>query len=283
MKHYLASCLLFVLIAGCSWTPLRDNTTDPHSPFYIQGNRPPNIDSLRMITDCYQRDQGDFCAFEVHAWISDPDHNILFDSIMAGVITVGGDTVSLGRMTFNPDINGFSVRILQSEIPTGTLAQFVGDPILVTVWDDSGAFDTSSVEFHDLDKTWPRIKYPEGTDIPEVLNTNHPRLGWWPWGDCTVDHHSFSVSVVQEHLNTVWDTSGLALLPSTCWDDTFVVVGDSLSEGDGTPPGTFYSWYLTVTTRRGDRITGTPGNFYINTDALGQIPPEAMRWEDTPE
>ena len=264
MKCYQALGLVLMLVAGCSWSPLRDNTSDPRSPFFVQGNRPPSIDSIRMITDCYQKDLGNFCAFEAYAWISDPDRNILYDSIMASMITLASETLALGRMTFNPDVSGFSIRVLESQMPTGTLTNYVGDSILVTVRDDSGAVALRKVEFHDLDMRWPTIVHPKGYDTPDILTAQYPQLGWDYWQSCQNDPHTFSITVVQEHLNTAWDTSGLAATPATCLTDTSAIIGDYLDPG-GPDGGITYSWYLTVITRRGDRITAKPGNFYIVT------------------
>ncbi|HEY3296177.1 MAG TPA: hypothetical protein VGL38_12160 [bacterium] len=255
MKLFLPVVLVFIVLAGCRWTPERDSTVDPNSPFYVlpHFNRRPAIDSVKMITDCREDLIGDQCVFEVQCWVSDSDRNIIYDSLIARV-----DTVVLGRMAFDPDIRGFSIRRGERDMPAGDLDHYVGDSIWVTVVDDSGAQTSRGIEFHQpVRSPWPLKNHPVGETGPDIVTDYHPRLGWFYWGNLD-DGHKFSVLVQRDGQNDVWDTTGLA--PA----DTFIVITDSLSDSNLRPVN--YSWTLTVTNRRGDKLTCRPGHFQIWTD-----------------
>jgi hypothetical protein len=162
-------------------------------------------------------------------------------------------------MSFNPTINGFSIRKLDADMPAQNLETYDGDSIWITVGDDSGAVTTRKVVFHRPNLQFPEISHPKGNPDAELVTDLHPRLGWMYWRSCD-EPHTFSVTVQQENQSTAWDTSGLAI-GEHCLTDTFVVVGEELREAF--PTYFQYMWYLTVTSRSGDKMTSKPGKFYI--------------------
>lgn len=256
MKLLCITALVLTVVIGCDWSPQRDNTADPRSLFYIPHRRPV-IDSVKLVTDC-RKDviQDYFCAFDVNCWITDSDRTARWDSITACIET-RTDTLVLGQMDYSPEINGFTIRRTQDQLPEHGLGSYVGDSIRVIVVDVLGAVTYRAIEFHaPLTTPVPLISHPgiPGVDTTVKVYDYLPRLGWYYWGNLD-DGHRFSVSVVQNGLSTVWSATGLA--PT----DTFVVVTDSLLVSGLTV--ITYSWFLTVTDRRGDRLTSLPGYFLV--------------------
>ncbi|MBI5059461.1 hypothetical protein HZB60_06740 [candidate division KSB1 bacterium] len=272
MKRSSLLLLLAGLVAslvGCEWQPVRDNTVDPASPYYQEPppvNHAPSIDTLFMITDCRHSLFSDFCAVEILARITDVDQNIDLNAVIASIEMEPGTWEELGHMAYDPARQWFIVRKTQSDFPDERIDLLVGKPLRVQVSDAQDSTASRSISFVQPVLDWPVIVFPFSQD---TAFTNYPRLSWIYWNNSPTGEHSFSVSVLKDAFVAAWDTAGLA--PS----DTFVIVTDSLPENNF--GGGFYTWDLTVTDGRGNRVTSAPGDFVILVPARAEL---RCRWGD---
>ena len=254
MKSIVVVLVIVVLIAGCQWNPDRDNTVDPKSSFYItppEPNRRPEISDLVALTDSRKTFVGsDIYTFEVECRITDPDFNLVPDSILA---FAGNRTIPLGQMSFNPEKERFYLLCTPDRFPELEIRQLFSSPIHVTTVDSAGARHDTFTSFRPLVDPWPTIRYP----VADTVSTLHPRLGWNEWRNSQVDSLTYSISIWKMNLYSIWDTSGLLET-----DTALTVPYDGLQDANSAPH-VFYSWYLTVEDTFGNRITGIPGNFWV--------------------
>jgi hypothetical protein len=267
MKRICPILFGLAIVIGCSWTPSRDNPVDPRSPVFVTPtvpNRPPVISTVRTITDCEQTYERTFCAFEVTCRIDDPDLNVIFDSLQAQI-----DTIPLGKLTFNPVLGEFFIRKTQDDLPAGSLFAYARDTVWVRATDDSGSTTRGWTVFQDpLTQPPLAIVHPGGgAGIDTSVRSIHPSLGWILW-DGTTANHTFGVTVKYQDVYTVWDTTGL---PAT--DTTAIVTANLLSTSEW-GNSTWYSWHVTVTDDRGNRLSSQPGFFYIFTTGGLTDPPK---------
>jgi hypothetical protein len=252
----IATILLLVLglFAACSWSPSRENPVDPHSSNYIsppQGNHPPVIDTLFRTTECRESWSVEFCSFTLICHVSDLDQNLVFDSVRAA-LRLDTSWLDLGGMSYNAQDGNFILHRSQNEMPNGNLDEYVGHLLRVTVQDDSGATDVSSITFEDLSKRYPTIVHPKSTW--DSVHTVHPQLGWATWTG--PQPFTYAVAVFDQNIFPVWDVSGLLS------SDTCVTVTESLRVADVFLSDQ-YTWYLTVVDGRGNRMTARPGIFQV--------------------
>jgi hypothetical protein len=252
MKKLLILCLLSSLLAGCKWTPERDNSLDPKSPFYSPlppNNRAPSIDSAWVNSDCRRSLRNDFCAFIVSCRISDPDDNLLYDSVMLRV-----DTLDFGKMYFNPESRDFSLRISQNEFPNDNYSPYLNRAIWIKAVDDSLGVDSAVTLFlAPLTDPWPELSHP--VSFFDTQRVENPTLAWRFWINPD-GPHTFAVSVYDQYQFLVWDTAGL---PAS---DTSVVVSERLIPSN-LDPGRHYQWFVTVKDVLGNRVSSLPGEFKI--------------------
>lgn len=243
---------IVLIIVGCQWEPDRDNTVDPKSSFYIippQPNRPPTISDLAALTDSRKiLVGGDIYTFEVKCRITDPDFNLIPDSILA---YASNQTKLLGQMTFNPEKERFYLLVTPDRFPNENIRELFNSNITVVAVDSALARHDTTAYFNPLVDFWPTIRYP----VADTLDTLHPRLSWNEWNGGRA--HTFSLDVWKMNLYSIWDTSGLQRT------DTALTVPYNGFQDATTSPHIFYSWYLTVVDTFGNRITGIPGNFWI--------------------
>ncbi len=276
--------LLLVALAGlsCSWNPTRDNPADPASPFYRDPpprNHLPQVQSVAVTTDCRQIGElSSFCAFTLAAQLTDPDNNLLHDSVYALIERhqpeLHWDT--LGSMQYDPLLQQFLIRRGQDEVPERSLDLLIGLRLRVSVRDDSGAIgiDETNTTFPAPRKGWPVAVSPLGNVYSQdTVYSLTPRISWKLWGDIN-DGHSYGISVDLYGILPVWDTSGVAAA------DTFLFVTDSLLN-NLLNIDAFYSWSLVVTDWRGNHITGMPQFFKcqapISAPAVPPLPPFVKR------
>jgi hypothetical protein len=255
MKVLVAAVLLMVLAVGCAWTPDRDNRVDPASRFYDPPparNRPPVIDTLRMITDCENNPFSNFCSFEVICRASDPDRNLYYDSVFSYMMSPASDSVALGILAYDPGRGEFFVRRSQNDFPGENLNDFRDYAIWAVVLDDSGATARGHIPFRESSGQWPAPVFPAPHSDYDTVYTPHPKLSWQFWNGPTGDH-TFSVTVFDQYNLVVWDTAGLSARDTT----TIVTQNLRSSQVIDNP----YSWRLTVTDGSGDRLTSRPAYF----------------------
>lgn len=252
MKFAVFILAVVFLASGCEWEPERDNPKDPKSRFFIeppQPNRSPAISDLTALTDSRKTFVGgDIFSFEVKCRISDPDFNLVPDSILA---FAGNRTVRLGPMSFNPEMERFYVLVTPDRFPELNIRGLFSSPIHVTAVDSAGARHDTFTTFHPLVDFWPTIRYP----VADTLDTLHPHLAWNEWNG--ERPHTFSIDIWKMNLYSVWNIAGLANT-----DTAMTVPYDGFQDANSSPH-VFYSWYLTVVDTFGNQITGVPGYFWI--------------------
>jgi hypothetical protein len=243
----LLASLLFAacLAGGCDWTPVRDNTVDEKSPYYVPGPRPPQVDSVRAVTDTRAYPFGQILyMFEVYCKITDPDYNLVPDSLRAFA-----DTIFVGKVTYNPDVDRFYLRCTPESLPGINFLDLFNSVIRVQAVDSAGARDSADTRFNPLLSPWPTVRYPFG----DTLATRDLQLGWNDWNGGRL--HTYSISILKQNVYTIWDTSELA------GTDTVLAVPYDQWEDSNVSPWVFYSWYLTVVDNFGNRITGEQATF----------------------
>ena len=275
----LAAVLVVGWICGCAWTPSRDNPVDPASPYYEkppQRNRAPVIDTVFVVTECRASELNPFCIFDVVAEITDADRNLNYNSVLVTILMDTASTMTLGLMVYYPERDQFILTRSQNDFPNENLDQLVGRPVRVSISDDSGSVATRSVSFpQPVRDPAPLITFPHGQPVvPDEIHSDTVRLSWDYWTGPDREHSLFSTAVFFKNIYMVWDTSGL--LPT----DTFTVVTDTL-EPSTFDQSIFYTWYLTVTDSRGNRLTSQPGYFYYfpPTEPPAMLRPEHSELE----
>jgi hypothetical protein len=250
MKAAVAVSVMGLFLAGCAWTPDRDNAHDPDSPYFElppPPNRAPVIGAVRVTTDSRQEFEITvFYAFEASCTVTDPDNNLYYDSVRVRL-----DTVALGFMQYDPSRKEFVILRTEVDLDVQDFTEFRNDTVWVEARDDSHAVSRAFTQFPATTSP-PQILFPRTVWFDSVY-TSYPALRWYS-GSRPGD--SYSVRVLFEDIFVVWDTSGL---PTTV---DSVVVTDSLWTAAATP-SVFYSWYLTVTDEHGQRATGLPGLFKV--------------------
>ncbi len=269
----MATLLTVGLICGCAWTPGRDNPVDPASPYYEkppQRNRAPVIDTVIVVTDCRLSEPNPLCSVDIVAAVSDSDRNVDYSLVLATIILDSTHTMTVGYMAYDPERNQFLITRSQNDFPNETLNDMVGRTVVVSVVDDSGATDVNSAIFpQPVLGPLLQITFPQGLPVvPDEIHGDTVRLSWeyWPVSQT----HTFGASVYYKNIYMVWDTAGLMRT------DTFVVVTRPLQPSED--ESIFYTWYLTVTDSRGNRLTAQPGYFYYFPDTE---PPAMLRPEDS--
>jgi hypothetical protein len=250
----LLALAIGTLIWGCDWLPVRDNTTDQQSPYYLPPlpvNHAPVIDSMAIVTDCKDDPFSRFCWFEVRAFITDVDRNILLDSVTCRVELAAGQWYEFGQLSYQPEQQWFALRVPQNVIPGGQLESLYSKPLRVDVEDAAGDSATAALVFPLPLLDFPTIVEPSSG---QAVNTHHPALRWIVWHS-PVGRHSYAVNVLWLGFVSVWDTAGLGAATDS------VVVGDSL--WDNSFGDTFYTWELTVTDSGGSSATAVPADFRV--------------------
>jgi hypothetical protein len=177
--------------------------------------------------------------------------NVRFDSLRAQI-----DTFHLGVLTFDPVLGEFYIRKTQDDFPDRSLFSFRLDTIFVRAVDDSGASDSRYVIFQDP-LTNPPVALVHPLTFDDPVHTVNPLLGWGLWS-APDTNHTFGVTVTFQELYTAWDTSGLSAS-----DTTVIVTKNLLSTSDD--QNVWYSWHVTVTDDRGNRLASEPGYFQVFT------------------
>lgn len=265
IKTTIGLLILIGISTSCSWIPERDNSRDPESQFY-QEPPPPNfapvIDTVSMYTECRGHVQGNVCTFTVLAEISDSNNNLDFHHVSVQILLLDSSLFELGNMSYDAELESFSLFKTQEEFEGNSISQFVGRPVVVTAQDHEGLTDGASLLFEEpLDRP-PLPIHPLNND---VVPTQHPTLGWAYWGD-TTSTQTFNVAVYLQGFIVAWDTIGMLA------SDTMVVVGAELLPSNADPQ-LFYTWTLTVVSEQGNRITTTPINFSV-------VIPDTLRNDD---
>ncbi|MCX6601737.1 MAG: hypothetical protein NT025_09285 [bacterium] len=248
MRLLISLLMTACLAGGCDWTPVRDNTVDERSPYYVPGG-PPHVEDVRALTDTRAYPFGQILyMFEISCKITDPDYNLVPDSLRAFA-----DTIFVGQVTYNPDADRFYLRCTPESLPGINFLDLFHSVIRVQAVDSAGARDSADTLFNALLSPWPAVRYPLG----DTLNTRELRLAWNDWNGLRI--HTYSISILKQNVYTIWDTSGLA------GTDTVLTV--PYDDWDGVNPWVFYAWYLTVVDNSGNRITGEQAVFQFHLAA----------------
>ncbi|MBK6767379.1 MAG: hypothetical protein IPG71_14125 [bacterium] len=129
---------------GCSWTPDRLNPYDPESESYVkpaQTNRPPEIDTLIVNTECINLPINDDCSIIIKAAISDLDSNVRLNEVLA---TING--IGFGQLSYDSPNRIWTLRRQETELDSAA-ERYVGSVVQVTAVDDSGAIGQRSLLF----------------------------------------------------------------------------------------------------------------------------------------
>ncbi len=252
----LGFTLLF--LHGCAWSPERDNAVDPDSPFYStppQANRPPEIASMAVVTDCIFDVFASACGFEIRAAITDADQNLDFRSVLVEYEPEPQTAIwePIGLMSYSAERGYFVIHRTQFDFPGDDLEPLVGDSFRVTVRDDSGARAERGDNLPEPRTDFPTIIEPKDQ---QLVATRTPLLIWFPWSDDPTSNHFYDVAVYLQGYALVWDT---LRLPAD--SDTIQVTEPLLSSSE--EEGIFYGWTVTVEEPRGNRMTSEMGFFRV--------------------
>jgi len=254
MRLLISLLIAACLAVGCDWTPVRDNTVDERSPYYVpppRANYPPHVEDVRALTDSRAYPFGQVLyMFEVYCKITDPDYNLVPDSLRAFA-----DTIFVGTVRYNADVDRFYLRCTPESLPGINFLDLFNSVVRVQAVDSAGARDDTTTRFNPLLSPWPAVRYPLG----DTLNTRELRLAWNDWNGGRI--HTYAISILKQNLYTIWDTSGLA------GTDTVLAVPYDQWEDSNVSPWVFYAWYLTVVDNFGNRITGEQAIFRFHLAA----------------
>jgi hypothetical protein len=256
MKLPVLLLLVAAVAESCDWTPVRDNTVDEKSPYYIPGPRPPHVSNVRALTDSRAYPFGQILyMFEVYATITDPDFDLVPDSL-----EVFADTIFVGTVKYDAEVDQFYLRCTPESLPGINFLDLFNSVVKVRVLDSSGARDSADTRFNPLLSPWPTVRYPYG----DTLSTLQLRVAWNDWRGGR--EHTYSIEILKQNVYTVWDTARLL------GTDTVLTVPYDQWEDSNISPWVFYSWYLTVVDNFGNQITGEPATFRFELAGLHGAP-----------
>lgn len=252
MSDLTKAVILSLLLAGCSWTPERLNPYDPNSPVYVDPpirNRPPSIEGLIVNTSCVNFPTEDQCGVTVKARIEDPDDNLNFDSVLVNI-----DGRFFGQMVYDPVDTTWELSKQETELDSPA-ARYVGADVSVYVVDDSGAWVTDTVDYPELFREYPEIRWPWNSQ--QCICPDYRWFSWDPW---TGEGQAVEMEIRFYYAN--FDLVPSLTIHDISPSDTSVWVG---GDREFVPSDNnnliFYGWRLFVVDRNGNRAGSTSGSF----------------------
>ncbi len=243
--------LAAIYLAGCDWSPLRDNPRDPGASNF---DGPPEIRQLRFETHCREF-MLDFCDLKVIADIYDPDGISTLDSAW---LTLGER--ALGQMHYDAAEDNFSLMLYEfTEQLPGKLETYMDSVFTVFFMDDAGYIIQKSDSISEPNRSYPGPRSPGDQFYPpDTVRTYWPCFEWarYIWG------RAFTYSIncyLNPENRVIWNSEGL---PDSC---TMVCVElpDSLDNlGD---PDFYYSWTVSVVDGDGNSATSLPFHFVVSS------------------
>lgn len=263
----LSYILLSTMIAGCSWSPERLNPFDPQSPIYIEPpitNRAPSITRLIVNTNCVNFPTEDECGVTVSTRVSDPDNNLILDSVIATIS--GSDHLAryFGNLSYNPVDSTWIISRHGTELDSAA-ELYVGSLITVSASDDSGATAIDSVLFPQLFREYPRVNWPDDAD--ECVCPDFRVFSWRRWtGEGT-----------PSEMEIRFYFRNFDLVPSLTihepWpQDTFLYVDRQFEPADSNSL-IFYGWRLFVIDQNGNSAGSKAGPFNYREDCTTNCGP----------
>ncbi|MBM3324121.1 MAG: hypothetical protein FJY66_00475 [Calditrichaeota bacterium] len=223
------------LLAGCEWSPLRDNPRDPGAYNY---NPPELIQRAWIETHCRKLDLGDMCSMTIFAEVWDPEGVSALDRAWV-YLSDWGDEQSW-PMIYDSPHRRFTLSIQGgSDSLPNHLIYYQTKHFVVRFQDDKGNIAEDSVRMSRLicctNSNYPDIDWPTYQD--SVAYNPYPVLKWWRYAGGF--EFTYRIECFDELGTLVWDTSGA---PPGIEDS--IRVGRPLDSWEGGED--FYCWKLTV-------------------------------------
>ena len=249
IRTILLYLMLMSSLAGCNWSPPRDNLRDPGSSDY---DGPPVIQRVWIETRC-QLFAMDYCGMDIYANVYDPEGISTLDTAWVYL-----DEDCLGQMQYDAAENRFVLSLDENsnELPD-RLENYLGAEFIVRFRDDVGYAIQESVQITRVIRNYPRPEWPAEPEAIVVCTTQHPRFQWrqyfvaWPFTyavHCYLDPNNY----------LLWDSCGIQ---SDC---TNVLLDGNDSLENSIDPNIWYSWTVSVVDSAGDKATSQRFRFVVS-------------------